>query len=132
VRVDIVDLHQATQFDANGKPPRPAKPAPPATGPFDFTPAPAPASPTAKYGFSLKGVSVAGGRSVPFAFSAAGTLREELGRAGFTDVTTATGGVHLPVRVNITLGAVTFTGLAATTYKARQGRTGAAVTVKPH
>ena len=63
--------------------------------------------------------------------SSAGTLRDELGGAGYTDVTTPNLGTSLPVRVNITLGSTTFTGVATTTYKATQGKGGSAVTVKP-
>jgi hypothetical protein len=33
--------------------------------------------------------------------------------------------------VNITLGSTTFTGVAATIYKATQGKAGSAVTLKP-
>jgi len=54
-----------------------------------------------------------------------------LGRAGYTDVTTPKLGTDLPVRVNITLGSTTFTGVAETIYKATQGKTGSAVTLKP-
>lgn len=93
---------------------------------FDFIlPSPPPA-PTSKYTLGLKGTPVAGAKPTSFSFSANGTFREELGRAGFTNVTTPKDGVALPVRVNITLGTTTFTGLVNTTYKATQGKGGAA------
>ena len=55
---------------------------------------------------------------------------EELGRAGFTDVTTAKEGVNLPVRVDITLGTTVFTGLTTVQWKATQGKGGAAKSIK--
>ena len=131
LHVDLVDLHQQTQLDINGKPPRTPKPAAVVTTPFGIT-LPVPSFPvSSKFAFGLKGASVAGSKPVSFSFSSTGTLREELGRAGYTDVTTASAGVSLPVRVNITVGAVTFTGEAATIYKATQAKSGAAVTLKP-
>jgi NHL repeat-containing protein len=131
IHVDIVDLHQQEQFDANGKPPRLVKPAPVVTSPFGFI-EPIPPQPLAsRYSFPFKGVSVAGRKPVPFTFSSAGTLREELGRAGFSNITTPKAGVNVPVRVNITIGPVTFTGVAATTYKATQGKGGLVVTPTP-
>jgi hypothetical protein len=121
--VDVVDLHQQTQLGANGKPPVGGKPA---------TTLPAPPLPSkSRFAFPLRGTSVAGGKPVKFKFSTAGTLREELGRAGYSDVSTSKPGTNLPVRVNITVGSTTFTGEAATVYKARQGKTGSAVTPKP-
>jgi sugar lactone lactonase YvrE len=131
IHVDIVELHQQTQFTALGKPPVAVKPAAAVATPFGFT-LPAPPLPlNSKYGFTIKGTSVANGKPVPFSFSSAGTLREELGRAGYTDVTTPTTGTSLPVRVNVSIGSTTFTGVAATIYKATQGKTGSAVTLKP-
>ncbi len=132
LHADIVDLHQQTQFDAKGKPPRIVKPATALSTPFGFV-LPVPPLPlNSKFTLPLKGTSLAGAKPVPFSFSSTGTLREELGRAGYTDATTVKTGVSLPVRVNITLGSVTFTGLANTLYKATQGKTGIAVTIKPH
>jgi sugar lactone lactonase YvrE len=131
LHVDIIDLHQQIQLGPTGKPPVAGKAAAASTTPFDFA-LPAPPPPLKdKYTFSLNGISVAGSKPVPFGFSSAGTLRDEFGRAGFTDVTTPKLGTNLPVRVNITLGSTTFTGVAATTYKATQGKGGSAVTVKP-
>ena len=130
VHVDIVDLHQQTQLDAAGRQPRPVRPAARATGLFDLAQPAAPTSASGKFGLALKGTSVAGRRPALFAFTGIGTLRDELGCAGYTDVTTARAGVRLPLRVTITLGAVTFTGVATTNYTARQGKSGAAVMVK--
>jgi sugar lactone lactonase YvrE len=131
LRVDVIDLHQQTQLDASGKLPKAVKAAKAAaTGAFDFTLPTPPATPTSKFSLGLKGTSVAGGKPTSFSFSTNGTLREELGRAGYTDVTTLKDGVALPVRVNITLGTTTFTGLVNTNYKATQGKSGAAKTVK--
>jgi hypothetical protein len=131
VRVDVVDLHQETQFDATGRQPKPTKRPAVSTAPFDFTlPAP-PASPTSKYSLALKTVSSATGKPTAFTFSTVGTFGEELGRAGLADVTTAKTGAPTNVRVNITLGGVTFTGVAATLYKATQGKGGTVATVKP-
>jgi sugar lactone lactonase YvrE len=131
IHVDIVDLHQQTQFTAKGRQPLPVRRPIIVTTPFDFT-LPSPPPPLkSKYTLVLKGTSVAGGKPVPFSFSTAGTLREELGRAGYTDVSIAPPGLSLPVRVNISLGQTTFTGLAATKYKAKQGKTGTVVTLKP-
>ncbi len=131
LHVDVADLHQQTQFDAKGKQPRVAKPPVVAETPFGFT-LPAPPTPlNSKFVFAVKGTSVAGAKPVPFSFSSAGTLREELGRVGYTDITTAKTGSNLPVRVNITLGTTTFTGLATTIYKATQGKLGSATTLKP-
>ncbi len=132
LHVDVADLHQQTQFDANGKPPRIVKPPVAVVTPFGFI-LPAPPLPlSSKFVFAVKGVSVAGAKPVAFSFSSTGTLREELGRVGYSDITTAKTGVTLPVRVNITVGPATFTGLASTIYKATQARTGTAVTLKPH
>ena len=131
LHVDIIDLHQQTQLGPTGKPPVGVKPAKAVTTPFGFT-LPAPPLPLkSKYTFGLKGTSVAGSKPVGFGFSGVGTLRDELGGAGYTDVTTPKIGTDLPVRVNITLGSTTFTGVAATIYKATQGKSGSAVTVKP-
>jgi hypothetical protein len=131
LHVDIIDLHQQTQLGPTGKPPVGVKPATAVTTPFGFT-LPAPPLPLKnKYTFNLKGISVAGSKPVAFGFSSAGTLRDEFGRAGYADVTTPSVGTNLPVRVNITLGSTTFTGVAATIYKATQGKTGSAVTLKP-
>lgn len=131
LHVDIIELHQQTQLGPTGKPPVGVKPAKPDTTPFGFT-LPAPPLPLKdKYSFTLKGISVAGSKPVGFGFSSVGTLRDELGRAGYSDVTTPKPGTNLPVRVNITLGSTTFTGEVVTIYKATQGKTGSAVTLKP-
>jgi len=132
LHVDVADLHQQTQLDAKGKPPRVVKPSVAVETPFGFT-LPAPPLPlNSKFVLAVKGVSVAGAKPVPFSFSSTGTLREELGRVGYTDVTTPKTGTALPVRVNITVGSATFTGVANTIYKATQAKTGMAVTLKPH
>lgn len=131
LHVDVADLHQQTQLDSKGKLPTAAKAPVTGTSPFEFD-LPAPPLPLkSKFRFPLRGVSFSGAKPAPFSFSSTGTLRDALGGAGYTDVTTIKTGVSLPVRVNITLGATTFTGLATTTYKATQGKTGSAVTLKP-
>ncbi len=131
LHVDIIDLHQQTQLGPTGKAPVAVKPATAVTTPFGFT-LPRPPLPLKdKFTFNLKGISVAGSKPVAFGFSSVGTLRDELGRAGYSDVTTPKLGTNLPVRVNITLGSTTFTGVASTIYKATQGKTGSAVTLKP-
>ena len=131
IHVDIVDLHQQEQFDANGKPPILKKPAPVVTSPFgSVEPTPPPPLAT-RYSFPFKGLSVAGSKPVSFTFSAAGKLPEELGRAGFSNVTTPKAGVTVPVRVNVTIGPVTFTGVASTIYKASQGKGGLVLTPTP-
>ena len=65
-----------------------------------------------------------------FSFASKGTFREELGRAGFTNVTTLKEGVMLPVRVNITLGTTTFSGVVTVLYKATQAKSGSGKSVK--
>ena len=133
IQVDVIDLHQQVQLDANGKLPRKVKAAKSTIVPtvFDFTlPKPAPA-PVSKFSLKLKGVSLAGAKPAGFSFSSKGTFREELGRAGFTNVTTAKEGVPLTVRVNITLGTTTFSGVATVLYKATQAKGGSGKTVKP-
>jgi sugar lactone lactonase YvrE len=131
IQVDIIDLHQQIQLDASGKMPKPVKPAKKTTlPPFAFTlPGNGPA-PVSKFTLALKGTSVAGAKPTAFSFSSKGTFREELGRAGFSDVTTDKAGVTLPVRVNITLGTTTFTGLTNVLYKATQGKGGSAGSIK--
>lgn len=106
-------------FDAKGKQPRAARAAAVVETPFAFT-------------LSLKGTSLVGGKPAPLSFSCTGTLREEIGRAGYTDITTPKPGLNLPMRVNITLGTTTFTGVATTLYKAKQAKSGIAVTLKPN
>jgi sugar lactone lactonase YvrE len=127
IHVDIIELHQQEQFDANGKPPRAVKPAAVVTTPFGSTPPTLPKPLVSKYSFPFKGVSVAAHKPISFSFSSSGTLREELGR-GFSNVTTPPNGVSVPVRVNITIGSVTFTGVVATNYKAKQGKGGVVAT----
>jgi hypothetical protein len=136
ITVDIVDLHQQIQLDANGKMPKPPKKARTTKGSktvvdkFTFTLPSAPPPPVSKFSLALKGVSVAGGKPTSFGFASKGTFREELGRAGFTDVTTPKEGLSLPVRINITLGTTTFTALVTVNYKATQDKGGAAKSVK--
>ena len=132
IQVDIVDLHQQIQLDSTGKIPKVVKPAkstiPPTT--FDFTAPPPPAPPVSKYSLGLKATSVAGAKPTAFSFASIGTFRDELGRAGFADITTTKPGLTVPVRVNITLGSTVFTGLTSTLYTATQGKSGSAKTVK--
>jgi len=130
--VNIVDLSQQVQLDSKGKQPKGAKAAKvPPPGPFDFTlPAPPP-GPSSKFQLGLKGTSVAGATPVSFSFSSKGTFRDLLGRAGLTDVTTPKEGVSLPVRVNITLGDTTFSGVTNVLYKATQNKSGSAKSLKP-
>ena len=131
VSVDVVDVHQQIQFDATGKQPKAVKAVKaPTPEPFDFTLPVPPLAPVSKFSLALKTTSVAGAKPTAFTFSSVGTFRDDLGRAGFSDITTAKDGVSLPVRVNITLGSTTFTGLTTTLYKATQGKSGAAQTVK--
>jgi sugar lactone lactonase YvrE len=132
ITVDIVDLHQQVQLDAKGKQPKATKAAkkPKVVQVFDFTLPTPPPPPVSKFSLSLKGTSVAGGKPASFSFASKGTFRDELGRAGFTNVTTDKAGLTLPVRVNITLGTTTFTGLTSVLYKATQGKGGAAKSVK--
>jgi hypothetical protein len=131
IRVDVIDLHAATQLDATGKIVKPTKAVTtPPTTVFAFTPETPPAGPLCKFSLGLKAVSVAGAKPTSFGFACKGTLRGLIGRAGFTDVTTPSTPPTLPVRVNISLGTTVFTGLASTTYKATQGKSGAVTTVK--
>jgi sugar lactone lactonase YvrE len=131
LRVDVIDLHAATQLDMNGKIVKPAKVSTtPEPTVFAFTPETPPAGPLCNFSLGLKGVSVAGGKPTAFGFSCKGTLRNDIGRAGFTDVTTPSTPPTVPVRVNISLGTTVFTGLASTTYKATQGKSGSVTTVK--
>ncbi|HYF48284.1 MAG TPA: hypothetical protein VEJ63_02700 [Planctomycetota bacterium] len=128
ITVDIVDLHQQVQLDANGKQPKVAKAAKTKVVPtvFDFNLPAVPPPPVSKFALAIKGTSD-GAKPVGFSFSSKGTFREELGRAGFTNTTiTAT----LPVRVNITVGTVTFTGVVQVVYKATQGKSGSGKSVK--
>ena len=138
VQVSIVDLHQEIQLDGSGK--QSSKSAKvtknhKATtgGSFVFTAEQPPAPPITKVALGLKGVSVAGGKSgkpTSFTFTSAGTFRDELGRAGFTDLSTSKTGVKLPVRIDITLGTTTFTGVTNVLYKAQQGKGGAGKSTK--
>ena len=131
IRVDVIDLHAATALDATGKVVKPTKvQTTPPTSLFDFTLVPPPAAPVCNFSLGLKAVSVAGAKPTSFAFACKGTLRDDLGRAGFTDITTPKTPPTFPVRVNIALGTTVFTGLVSTTYKATQGKSGAVSTVK--
>jgi len=129
--VDIVDLHQQIQLDDKGKQPKAVKVAAPkgtkvVPTVFDFALPRVPPPPASKWSLAIKGTSD-GAKPVGFSFSSNGTFREELGRAGFTNTTiTAT----LPVRVNITVGTVTFTGVAQVVYKATQAKNGSGKSVK--
>ncbi len=131
IQVDIVELHQQTQFDALGKPPRITKPAVGVVSPLGFVQPAPPLAVASKFTLGLRGTSVLGGKPTAFSYSGTGTLREEFGRIGYTNLNTPTTGITIPVRVNVTLGSTTFTGLASTTYKATQGKGGSAVTIRP-
>jgi hypothetical protein len=130
--VDIIDLHQQIQLDKDGKMPKQVKAAKASkvTPVFDFALPHSGPPPVSKFSLALKGTSVAGGKPASFSFASKGTFREELGRAGFTDVTTAKEGVNLPVRVDVTLGTTVFTGLTTVQWKATQGKGGAAKSIK--
>ncbi|HYG77623.1 MAG TPA: hypothetical protein VEK08_21640 [Planctomycetota bacterium] len=133
IAVDIIDLHQQVQLDANGKLPKLLKPAkdPKIASIFTFNLPKNGVPPQSKFSLGLKTTSVAGAKPTSFSFASKGTFREELGRAGFTDTTTDKAGINLPVRVNVTLGTTTFTGLTTVQYKATQGKGGAAKSIKP-
>ena len=132
ITVDIIDLHQQVQLDAKGKMPKATKAAKTAkvVPVFNFALPHGGPAPVSKFSLSLKGTSAAGGKPTSFSFASKGTFREELGRAGFTDVSTPKEGTSLPVRVDITLGTTTFTGLTTVQWKATQGKGGAAKSVK--
>lgn len=132
ISVDIIDLHQQVQLDAKGKQPKPPKKAKAAkvTPVFNFVLPHNGPPPVSKFSLSLKGTSVDGGKPAKFSFASKGTFREELGRAGFTNVDTPKEGMNLPVRVDITLGTTTFTGLTTVQWKAKQGKGGAAKSIK--
>ncbi|MFH0939841.1 MAG: hypothetical protein V1899_11280 [Planctomycetota bacterium] len=132
ITVDIVDLHQQIQLDKDGKMPKPSKKAKTSkvVQEFDFTFPSAPPPPISKFILGLKTISVAGGKPTAFGFISKGTFREKLGRAGFTDVTTPKEGLSLPLRVNITLGMTTFTGLITVNYKATQDKGGVVKSLK--
>ena len=133
VNVDIVDLHQQVQFDSTGKQPKAVKAAASKTAPplFNFTLPPPPKPPVSKFTLGLKATSVVSTKPTSFSFASIGTFRDELGRAGYSDITTVKPGSSIPVRVNIELGSTTFTGLTTTLYNATQGKSGSAKSVKP-
>lgn len=132
IMVDIVDLHQQVQFDSTGKQPKLVKAVvvKPVTI-FDFTLPPPPPPPVSKFTLGIKTTSVVSTKPTAFSFSSIGTFREELGRVGYSDVTTVKPGTSIPVRVNIELGSTTFTGLTTTLYNATQGKSGSAKSTKP-
>ncbi len=132
IKVDIVDLHQQVQFDSTGKQPKAVKAAvvKPVTL-FDFTLPPPPPPPVSKFTLGIKTTSVVSTKPTSFSFASIGTFREELGRVGYSDITTVKPGSSIPVRVNIELGSTTFTGLTTTLYNATQGKSGSAKSVKP-
>jgi sugar lactone lactonase YvrE len=154
ISVDVVDLHQSVQLDANGKQPKAAKPAKkPKTAKstladtlaakapkapkggtvapsFSFTPSTGETIADSKFQLSLKGTSAAGGKPTSFSFSSKGSFDEELGRAGFSNVTTAKDGVNVTLRIDITLGTTVFTGTTMVNYKASQGKNGSAKSTK--
>jgi sugar lactone lactonase YvrE len=153
IAVDIVDLHQSTQLDAKGKQPKQVKakktkasktgtadtlaaktPKAPKGGTispgFLFTPSTGETIADSKFQLSLKGTSAAGGKPTSFSFSSKGSFDEELGRAGFTNVTTSKTGVDVTLRINITLGTTVFSGTTKVNYKAQQGKNGSAKSSK--
>jgi hypothetical protein len=133
ISVDIVDLHQQVQLDAQGKLPKPPKAAKAqkVVPLFNFTLPHGEAAEASTFSLGLKGTSAAGAKPTTFSFASKGTFREELGRAKFSDVSTPKEGTSLPVRVDITLGTTTFTGLTTVLWKATQAKAGAAQSVKP-
>ena len=134
IAVDIVDLHDAIQLDASGKLPKPvkskAKSGKGLTPVFNFTLPNGDIPPVSKFSIPIKGTSVAGGKPVSFSYASKGTFREELGRAGLTDITTTKDGVALPVRVSISLNDTVFTGVVTVLYKSTQGKSGSATVKK--
>ncbi len=133
VRIDVIELRDQVQLDAKGKQPKPVPP-PAAAGPtpiFDFPGIRNTTLLGAKLVLGLKKTSTGTEpKPIPFAYAAKGTFSDDLGRAGFVNETTATTGVQLPVRVNITLGTITFTGVTTVTWKAIQAKGGAARSIK--
>ena len=129
VRVDVIELRDQVQLDAKGKQAKPV-PSPAAAGPtpvFDFRGIRNTTLLGAKLILGLKKTSTGTEpKPIPFAYAAKGTFSDDLGRAGFVNETTAKTGIQLPVRVNITLGTVTFTGVTTVTWKATQAKGGAA------
>ena len=130
VRVGIVDLMDQLQFDEKG---RQAKPAPASAdepdGTFDYVVVRNISQLASKVKLGLKKVST-GTEKKPtsFSWSAKGTFSDDLGRAGFVNGTTDRRGVPLTVRVNVTLGTTTFTGVAPVTWKAKLDKSGTVVT----
>jgi len=129
---NVVDLRQQVALDEKGKQPKAAKPGKtPPPGPFGIALPPAPEGPKSKFKLGLKGTSVDGAKPTSFSFASKGTFRDLLGRAGLTDVTTPKGGTSLGMRVSVTLGDTTFSAPVTVEYKAKQGKSGAAKSVKP-
>jgi sugar lactone lactonase YvrE len=129
VRTDVVDLRDQVQLDAKGRPPKPA--AATVGGPhgvFDFDPVRNVSSLASILHLGLKKVSTGTGKPAVFTWSARGTFSDDLGRAGLVDATTDKHGIALPVRVNITLGTVTFTGVTTVTWRAKADKGGTAHT----
>jgi sugar lactone lactonase YvrE len=126
VRTDIVDLSDQVQLNAKGKQPKIVpEPAAPDAGLFDYDVVRTSAALGSRIRLGLKGVST-GTKPVQFSWSAKGTFHDDLGRAGFVNATTVQRGVPLYVRVNVTLGTTTFTGVASVTWKATLNKGGSA------
>jgi len=134
VTVDIGGLQQQVQFNSAGKQAgavkTKGKTSKTQPNPFTLNLPSGPAPLSSKFALALKGASVANAKPAAFSFSSIGTFREELGSLGFSDTTTASGGVALTVPVNITLGTTVFTGMAKVSYNAVQGKGGAAKPAK--
>lgn len=139
LRVDIVDLHDQIQLDANGKLPKAVKPpkASKTTPLFNYTQYKNTTLLSSKFSFSVK-TTTTGTETKPlsFGYSAKGTFSDDLGRAGFINKTTTGKSEQITgVRVNITLDGAgvapaTFTGVITADYKATLDKSGAAKSIK--
>jgi len=139
LKVDIVDLHDQVQFDANGKLPKAAKPAKASktTPLFNYQQFKNTTLLSSKFSLSVK-TPTTGTETKPlsFGYSAKGTFSDDLGRAGFVNKTTAGKSEQIAgVRINITLDStgiapVTFTGVITADYKATLDKSGSAKSIK--
>lgn len=125
VRVQVVDLSDQVQFTPKGKQPKPVAPADEASGPFGYVVVRNVSALASKVKLALKGVSTGTEKKPPqLTWSATGTFSDDLGRAGLVNGTTDKAGVPLTIRVNVTLGTVTFTGLSSVVWKAKLDKSG--------
>jgi trimeric autotransporter adhesin len=129
IKVDLVDLHQQVQLDASGKQPKAVKSTKTTKDAtvFDFTLPEGAPQPSSKFSLGLKTTSVAGAKPTKFSFSSKGTFRNAFARAGLSNETVTK---DIPVRAMITVGTTTFTGTATLSYKASQGKSGSAKSLK--